>query len=706
MVATTHGLIALTCQFAPTALRWAILTALLAPWASHAQAPGMPAMSVQPSWGNQSVPQGESISLNFSQTLEQLGPIVVLLGREDVTAQFSPAGPKRLQASFAQAPMPIGDHTLQVMRVTSPTDWEPLVAVPITVVARKSTWQVSGNVGIKGQAWVDPDGVALPPVRPTYADATTQLGLVGEQGDDALGLKAKWQLAGSSYRNEAVQFPVRRQEAPKPDVLTYSLLGQANTPIGRTEIGLGQVSAAANPLLAPAIGNRGLSLTQRVSNVIDVALGVQAGGQLLGARNLTGTEDDESRFATARIGVEVLPERPGALRIELGWFDGQQAPSTLYNIVPGVIEHQRSHGWGWHISGNTEDARWQWDLSTALSRYESSDPGLASDSGLKRAYAGNVSYDILPMTTWGDVDVALSASLKQDYAQALYRSLAGGPIGDYQSRVLSLNGQLGIIALGLNLEGTEDNVHDDAQLPKNLGSTISLNAVLPTARLPLISGLMGPSAAGNAAWPQLSYNYVRNHAWGDQDFVPLDMLIDDLPDTLMTEHQWGLKWTLQTWSIGYRYTTSFQDTLQADLAEQDMRMRGHQVDLQWRPLPTVTLGVMLGLNRSRMMDTGWTNRGQNLALDGRWRVWPDLQLTGNLTRGQSILPNGPTTNTFDTLQLGLQGKARVPSVGTQPWTGHWFARWAASHNAARSDASGLKASADLRALQTGLSIAF
>jgi hypothetical protein len=70
------------------------------------------------------------------------------------------------------------------------------------------------------------------------------------------------------------------------------------------------------------------------------------------------------------------------------------------------------------------------------------------------------------------------------------------------------------------------------------------------------------------------------------------------------------------------------------------------------------------------------------------------------------LPNGPTTNTFDTLQLGLQGKTRLPSMSAQPWTGHWFARWAASHNAARSDATGLKASADLRALQAGLSIAF
>jgi hypothetical protein len=689
---------------------WASLsgTAAQAQNAAGTPAPAQDNALVRPSWQG-ALSQGQTLALDFETPLDQLPPLVILLGREDITAQFQPVGPRRLQASFAQAPLPTGEHQMVVMQATSPVDWVPMASLPISVTPPTANWRLGGTVGIKGQAWADPDGVALPPARPTYADLTSQLSVTGKQGDDDASIEGQWLMSGSSHQPEAVQFPVQAGSAPKPDVLSFKTQAQARSPWGRTILSLGQVQTSANPLLAPSLGHRGVTLSHQWNDQLDLTLGVQAGGQLLGARNLTGTEDEGSRFTTARVGWEVQPERPGALRLELGWFEGEQAPLPLYNITPGIVQQQQSTGWGWQVSGSTEDARWQWDLSSARSRYQSSEPGLPNSSGWRWAHAGHVGVDIVPATTWatlwGEWDLALNANVRQDYAQALYQSLAGGPLGDYQSQAATLNGQLGMVNWNASLERTHDNVHDDLTLTKNHGRTTTWGATLPMDRMAAAMGLTS-AAGGGAWWPQLSYQFTRNHAWGDPGFVPLDMFIEDLPDALNTEHRMGLQWAIGSWTCAYTATASKQDTLQALYAEQDMRMRGQKLDIQWRATSTLSLGGSVGQTHSSMLDTGTRQRQNQLALDGRWRVSQGLQVSGQLTHGESLLPNGPITTTYDTLQLGLQGQAALPWGPQGKQRAQWFTRLAASRNAARSHASGLASSARLRALQAGLSITF
>jgi hypothetical protein len=680
-------------------------------------AEGVPAsapLSVQASWGQHMVSDGQTLALTFDQALNDAGPWVLTVGETDVTHLFKPAGVDRLEGVWLNEASLAGEQTFKVMRATTPTEWHVVAAWPIFIEPAKLSVKAKGSVGLKGQPWSEWSGRAAPLVRPTYTDANSQLSISSDYQNDAFTSQTEWQFLGASARPEAVRYPLERQQASKPDLVSYSVQAKQASAWGNSTFSAGQITMDAHPLLAPAYANRGVMLAHAFDKRFDVSFGVQSGARVLGVKNLSGVEDEDSLFTSAKVGVELLPERAGGLRAELGWFKGHLKPSALLNVAPSPQQTQHSQGWGLRFLGNTEDGRLSGELGVATSRYRLSgslNSAELADSGAKHAHSWSFSYQLLPAeTVWQDLPVDVAISVREDRSPTLYRSLGGGPTGDYLGRELALNGSLGIVTWGYTTSISEDNVEKDPLMLQGLRRQRGLDVSLPTAKLPGLSAWMQDKADA-VWWPQLTYNEMQTRAWGNPDFLSDWATVDDLENVNTVERKLGLAWRPAQWTVALSLLSTDQDNRQANFAAQDMRSRGLQLDTTWRVFTGLKLGFTASQSRQRLLDTGDKNTGRKLGFDVQWSLRPDLQLKGGWTHQQTLEAYGPTRKATDTLQLSLNGKTRLPDwrytgLGSDRLQGLWFVRLATTDNRSESDIAYLNYVALVRSLQLGFSVAF
>lgn len=682
---------------------------------AHASAP-----SVQASWGQEVVSAGQPLTIRFEGGYQQWGALVLMVGDTDVTHLFKPVQADRLEGQWDGELDISGEQVFKVLRsdvgagsADTPA-WQELANWPIYIEPAQFHVQTKGSVGMKSQPWGEWSGRAVVPARQTYADGTAQLTVQTDFESPDSTAQTEWQWLGSSARPDAVRYPLAGQDAPKPDLVDYRISLQRQTALGKSTVTAGQVSMDVHPLLAPGLTNRGIVLNQAFNDAWDLSLGVQAGARVLGVRNISGVEDEDSLFTSLRLGHEFLPERAGGLRAEVGWFQGKLKPVNLLNVAPVSHVYQRSQGWGVRLLGSTEDGRLSGEFNWARSRHDAQDPAqqaLQAATGSQEARNWFLSYQVLPtLTQWQGLPVDMTVNLREDVTPTLYRSLGGGPVGDLAGRELGVSGHLGIVAMGLTLSHSTDNVNDDVLMLRNIKRQRTLDLSLPSARLPGIAQWISEPAQA-VWWPQLSLTHQRSDAWADPDLLPEWSSLDELENVRTVERKWGLSWKPAGWTLACQWLQTFQDNRQAWYADQDMRSKGFQLEASWRVSTGLKLSWLASRNRQQLLDTGERNTGGKLGFSIDWRWRPDLTVKGSWSHQQTLDAFGATRKATDTLQLSLNGKTPLPPLFQLGWMpenlqGLWFMRLSASDNRSTSEVSYLNYVALIRSVQLGFSVAF
>jgi hypothetical protein len=675
-------------------------------------------VTVTPSWGSAPVGRLDTVAIDFSVTLADLGGVAILVGRDDVTALFHAVGSRRIEGRLDGLTVASGAIELTVMQVVSPTDWQTLATLPVVLDSSRRHFAINGSVGVGAQA-LGSSGAALAPARRSATDLSAAVGVVAEQAFDDAAYKVVGLVSGSGSRSDAVHDPSARGAAsPQVDLVGLDAVAVVDSAWGRSQIRFGEVTLSPHPLLAPALGRRGISVTQQFNERFDFTLGVQAGSPLSGSRNLSGIEDDASRQATARIGIELLTARPGGLRVEFGSFDGDVRPRPaaltalgLPALAPDYFEAQRSRGWGWRVVGASADGRWQGEFNTALSRLQTDDGRIRSDSGARRARSASLSWHAVQAALIADTATDLALSWRHDDSQALYQSLGGAPPGDQRLDALAINAQLGALSLAGTVERGEDNVASIQALPKNRSQASTLNALLPTAALAGWAGPASTSASWAWLWPQLSAGWSRSHLFGDAGYVPIEISAADLPDLVVSKTRVGLQWSAAWATLAWRHALKNQDQRQALHATQDQRSRGQDVDLSFRPAAGVDLGLNWATMATLLTETGMVWHSNNLSLQGAWRWRPGLRLAATWVRSKVQEPafapasDASTRLNFNSLRLEAGGHLALTGWRDAPGvTADWFARWVRSQN--RLASSTTNAAAGQRALQAGVKLSY
>lgn len=588
------------------------------------------------SFAGKTIAPDDNVSLTFPVAVSAAdGQFAVIVGTEDVTANFRWVSPTQLDGVFASAPLPGGTNAMRVYKIAADNQWVELGQVEIHVslgsdVSRAGNktpvYRPSLIVGVKSQLAQTHSAAATPPVRPTYADATVQAGMQTEHAGADWSVKSQFNLIGSSYQPEALDFSRQGDNAPQLDLASYVIESSFTNSAGVTGLAAGHLQAGSNPLLVNAINNRGVAVHHKFNNRLDIAAALQNGTTIVGRNNIFGLSDAEHKFATATAGVEVL-ERAGGLRLEATSFKGVVKPQMTTGIAT-LQDAEESHGWGLRAQSTNQDGSLRADLAFAHSTYTpkgDSTLGIApGPSTAGSTWYAELAYDLVKNAPFiADYPVSLTVQARHEYSASTYKSLGAGQGADYVNDTVGLNASLGVVTGQLQWGRRFDNVANSAAFLKNRTPSLNLSLAVPL-------GQMLNSAAPPLWAPTASYTYGRNHTFADTGYIPFGQTIATLPNVKVITHGLGLNWTVNKLNFGYQYNRNLQDNNQPGFELQDVQDLGHNITAAYRLTDNVSLTGGAGKRRSTQYATGVERRNNTAQAGLTWLFGDRYTLSSSL----------------------------------------------------------------------------
>lgn len=666
---------------------------------------GAPASGFEASFAGKTIAPEDSVSLTFAAAVSVAdGQFAVIVGTEDVSANFRWVSPTQLDGVFASAPLPVGTSAMRIYKITAGNQWLEIGQAEISVAApagaaqggsKTPVYRPSLIAGIKSQLAQAHSAAATPPTRPTYADLTVQAGMQTEHGGADWSVKSQVNMVGSSYQPEALDFARQGDGAPQLDMANYLVESSFTHSAGVSAIALGTVQAGTNPLLANAINNRGMVLGHKFNNRFDVTAALQNGTAMVGGTNIFGLNDSEHRLATATAGLELM-ERAGGLRLEATSFKGVVKPQTSTGIAT-LQDAEESHGWGLRAQSVNQDGSLRADLAFARSTYTPrGDSTLNIAPGPSTAgstWYAELTYDLVRNSSIiKDYPLSLTVQARHEYSASTYKSLGAGQGADYINDTLGLNASLGVVTGQLQLGRRSDNVANAAAFLKNRAPTLSLMLAAPL-------GQMVNSAAPPSWAPTASYTYGRNHSFADTGYIPFGQTIANLPDVKVISHGLGLNWTVNKLNFDYQYSRNLQDNNQSGFELQDILDEGHNITAFYQVTDHLSVNGGAGKRRSVQRASG-VERYNNTAQAGvNWLFGDRYTLSSNL----NTYSDRDSTFTSDSKvlqgQLQLLKQFDFTSFGTK-----LPGQWSLGYTHSNTDSSGIAVC--YQTLNAALSLSF
>jgi hypothetical protein len=635
------------------------------------------------SFSGKTVAPNDNISITFANAVNAGdGQFAVIVGTEDLTANFRWVSPTQLDGVFAAMPLPAGTNTLKVYQIAAGNQWQELGQLEITVAAATGTAGTKVPVvkptlivGTKAQLAETHSAAATPPLRATYADLTVQAGLQTEHGDTNWSLKSQLNLAGSSYSPETVDFGNQGSDAPKLDVANYLIEGSYTSKVGVTGVSLGHIQAGNHPLIAQGIANRGMALTHKFNERFDVAAAFQNGTPVLGGLNPFGLNDTEHRFNTVQAGYEVL-ERAGGLRLEATTFNGVIKPK-LAAAVATLQDAEESKGYGLRAKAQNTEATIRADIAYARSTYTPKgdstlnlQPG-PSTSG--NTWYADIGYDLLknaPISK--NYPLSLTLQGKHEFASMGFKTLGAGAASNFVADTLGLNTTLGVITSQLQLTQRADNVDNDLAFLKNRSQGYNLTVGVPVGQV--------IDAAKPPLWaPTISLTQGRTHSYGDTAFIPSGQTLANLSDVVATNQGLGLNWTVDKLTLGYQLSRTLQDNQQLGLEAMDVADLGHNITAGYTVSDKLSFTSGLGKRTSTSKDTG-VQRFNNTAQGGvNWLFGDRYTFTTSISTSRDRDSLGTTDSKVQQANLQLLKLFDFTSFGLKV-PGQWTLAFTHSNN--------------------------
>lgn len=649
-----------------------------------------PASNFQASFAGKTIAPDDNVSLTFASAASATdGQFAVIVGTEDVTANFRWVSPTQLDGVFASAPLPEGTSAMRVYKIAAGNQWVEIGQAAMTVAAPAGALQGSSKtpvyrpsliLGSKSQLAQAHSAAATPPTRPIYTDLTVQAGMQTEHGSEDWSVKSQFNMVGSSYQPEALDFSRQGDAAPQLDIANYLIESRFIHSTGVTGIALGNVQAGSNSLLANAINHRGVAVQHKFNNRLDVAAALQNGTAIVGGNNIFGLNDVEHQFATATAGLEVM-ERAGGLRLEVTSFKGVVKPQITTGIAT-LQDAEESHGWGLRAQLANQQGSLRADLAFASSTYTpkgNSTLGIAPGPRTAGStWYADLAYDLLKNTPFiTDYPVSLTVQARHEYSASTYKSLGAGQGADYINDTVGLNASLGVVTGQLQWGKRSDNVADAAAFLKNRAPSLSLSLAAPL-------GQMVNSAAPPLWAPTASYTYSRNHSFADTGYIPFGQTITNLPDVKVFTHGLGFNWTVDKLNFGYQYSRNLQDNNQAGFELQDVQDLGHNMTASYQLTDNVSLTSGAGKRRSMQRATGVERRNNTTQAGVNWLFGDRYTLSSSLNAYSDQDSTFTSNNNVRQGQLQLLKQFDLISFGKK-----MPAQWSMSYSHSNTNSLGM-----------------
>ena len=599
----------------------------------------------------------------------------------------------QLQIDLGLVGLPVGKYELEISAISGTGQLDVVARTAMAVTAggdapeaaaaaggsiepatNRSEFKPKLELGVRGQALERRNAAAGPSPRQSYADLTLEGGLETLNSGEDWELKSNFAFTGSSFPGDTPQFGTKGSKASKIDLTNYLVEGGYRD----TRFSAGNINVSTHPLLVQGISNRGISVSSRVPVGVDVNASIQnGGGPQVGVENLLGVAQANNLFRQFGAGFDADPEHPGKARFDITRV---QAAQYIGQLTTGGAAVEKSDGVGLRFSGRNSDSRGRVEVSVATSRHTpAGDPVPPANKGY--AWTAEAGYDIVK--DWAvrpDMPVSFNTAVRAEHSSPQYRSL-GSPYGaNYRQLVGLFNLKTGPGLLQGQVVRRYDNVGEDHLYIRNKLHSWSLNGSYPLDQM-VMAWLGKPAAAAPSApaqapvpaaeskpdeakpadakteeakaetpkveeakpnpwWPTLTYSRKSVHGFGSPDFIPVGYTIDDLPDVVVNEQAWGLRWSFDKAQFGVKRATINQDNRQIGFTNEGVQDTRWGYALDYKATDNLTVGASHDLSSNLRFVSGVIAEGFQSKLSMNWAATPDstllLELNRNMTRDTAL----------------------------------------------------------------------
>lgn len=618
----------------------------------------------------QSVAANENITLKLSRPLMAHERIAILIGATDLTDLFN-LTELTLTWNATLLPLPGGETEVVAWLITADNEWQELARFPLRVTTpaapdsstNNATSTTSNptaptpakeqarhfgfdkfavapalNIGFKSQFAETHFPDATRPDRPTFADATLQGSIRTEMTRGALTIQSQYDIAGSSFRNEALRFGQLGVNAPQIDLANY----QMQLRYGRGSFTVGHNSFGALRHLINNFSSRGLSAVVPLGSRADVSLVAMNSTNVVGWSNYFGLARRRHALFGGVLGLE-LRKRPGALRIETGVVDAWFL-SARNNFNQGSInDSERSQGWSARLLASDNAQRARLDAGFTRSRFTNpEDPLLNQGTSLmparrvtRNARYVDASYALLKDFAFSRNNATaksgqqteteqapgrtlnLTLNVRHEQVDPLFRSIGASAQADLFLNQFEMVGASG----DLNFTAAHTRQNDNlADIRTILRTNTRRNAVAINTPL---QGLFSPrqSSQPNPLLPRLGYSFERVSAFAD--FIPVGDAFSDpsfIPAQASVNQSVTAEWSFQQYRLAYRFNHSLQDNRAPGRELADLANAIHNISLGWNPLTTLDLSFDVNQESARNRAQSRTDRTLRFGVSLNWQM--------------------------------------------------------------------------------------
>jgi len=600
-------------------------------------------------------------------------------------------------------PLPAGVVEVSLFIVTGDGSWTPAGTYTLNVLGstglERGLVSPSITLSSRGQLAAGQFPESTTPDRGNFQELNGQLAVKAEAERGGVSLALGVDIIGVSLAQEALRFADLGDEAPKIDLATYLV----ETRTGRTTLSVGHIGHGRSRHLLNGFSSRGISASTAIGTFLDLSGTVMNGSSIVGWDNPFGLKNPSHRLVSGTLGVEILPQDPGTIRVEGSYVYGSQQPLTNFN-QGRVNDAEESNGGSARLLLSDPGKRVTLDAGFTMARFTNPpDPLLSQGIDIvpvepttRQARYADVTWDVVRDATLLEILPArLNVAFRHERVDPLYRAVGSSVQADILQNAFELHGSAGPLQMDLTHRRAEDNLADIESVLKSKTRQTTVNIALS----PLAAAEILPP------WlPAFSYGLLSTHQFGVSTPTNSEFTPDRVPDQLTTTHSTGVEWQGGGLRVGYRGAFTMQDNRQPGRENFDIVGRTNGLSLSFAPIAEVSLTLDGSLESIENTGTGMILRTDRAGLNALAALFAGVTASLNASLSVTEPDDGTSEQRQASFSVETSYGFDLSSLFVFSWRGQVFVRYSWSESTSRDNVFDLDSQTRAWVVNTGISI--
>ena len=643
----------------------------------------------------------EQLEFILSRSLSAGEYITLVIGTTDVTNLCDVHG-DTLRYHPRTVPLSAGSLNISVNLVSPDGTWTSVGTYTLNVLTstglEKTLVTPSVTLSNKGQVAEDHFPETNSPARKKFQELNGQLAFKMDVERSGVSLGMGFSAVGASFRQEALRFAEKGEDASKIDLASYLI----ETRTGRTTISVGQISHGRHRHLLSGFSSRGISASTAIGTFADLSGAVLNGTNIVGWDNFLGLHTPKHRIYSGTFGIEILPQEPGMVRVEASYVSASQQPLNNFNQAQ-LTDAEKSNGGSVRVLLSDPGRNVTVDAGFTKTRFTNPvDPLLAQgidivpvEATTRQARYADISWDVFRNAMLlENLPAKLSVAFRHERVDPLYRAVGAGARPDNLQNTYELHGGVGPVQLDLTHLQSEDNLAEISSVLKSKTRQTGANVVLSPFAVP---DMLPP-------WlPTFSYGLNSTHQFGVSLPNNSDITPDRVPDQVTTSHTAGIEWQGNNVKAGYRGTFTKQDNRQIGRENTDAVNRANGLNISFAPLPQLSLNFETLLESSENTESGSVVRNKRMGASILAQPFERTSIALNATLSTSKPDDGSSRQRQASFSLETSYAFDLSSSFVFDWRGQVFVRYSWNELKSHDNVFNLDTSTRAWVVNTGVS---